>query len=381
MSYFNDPGPEAQRFYAEQGYAILTPRLSQDECARLCAVLDALLARYAREQGMALDEYQAVISQWRDLWRESPAFDGVLRDGRLWSSAAALMGRRGARLLHDHVIAKPRERSATVPWHQDYPYWPVDTPGGLSCWMPLEDVGPEGGCLEIVPGSHRDGERRAVDFIRDAHPDLDQHPQRLRLPVSAGSVVVLHSLSWHRTGPNLDQGRRRAYITLWVPPEARYAPAHADWHPTNEHVTVQPGQILNDDWFPCFGVLEDRAPLAETARHQVSGDSLSMFTASQTIAEQVRGLLRAAEPGGALRGGLGVLLASAAAREVVVAQCRSAGLLGAADEVELRGVLLRLHQCSEAYRLHRARNVYNEAYVRWWELVGARLSGQGAAPP
>ena len=25
---------------------------------------------------------------------------------------------------------------------------------------------------------------------------------------------------------------------------------------------------------------------------------------------------------------------------------------------------------AEAYRLHRARNVYNAAYVAWWELVG-----------
>ena len=381
MTCFTDPGPEAQRFFAEHGYAILTPRLSSAERAQLCAALDALLAGYAGQQGMALEEYQAVISQWRDLWRVSPAFDDILRDGRLWSPAAALMGRRGARLLHDHVIAKPRERSGTVPWHQDYPYWPVDTPGGLSCWMPLDDVGPDGGCLEIVPGSHRAGERPAVDFIRDAHPDLDQHPERLRLPVSAGSVVVLHSLTWHRTGPNLEQGRRRAYITLWVPAEARYAPSHAGWHPTNEHVTVQPGQILNDDWFPCFGALEDHAPVSEVTRHAVTGDSLSMFTASQTIAEQVRGLLRAAGAGGELRGGLGALLAGSAAREAVLAQCRSAGLVAAADEEELRGVIQRLHQCSEAYRLHRARNVYNEAYVRWWELVGARLAGQDAARP
>lgn len=381
MTYFTEPGPEAQRFFAEQGYAILTPRLSQAECAQLCGALDELLAAYARAQDMALEEYQAVISQWRDLWRVSPAFAGVLRDGRLWSAAAALMERRGARLLHDHVIAKPQGQSATVPWHQDYPYWPVDTPGGLSCWMPLEDVGPEGGCLEIVPRSHREGERPAVDFIRDAHPELDRHPERLRLPVSAGSVVVLHSLTWHRTGPNLDPGRRRAYITLWVPPEARYAPAHAGWHPTTEHVTVQPGQILNDDWFPCFGVLEDRAPPAETMHHQVSGEGLSMFTASQAIAAQVRGLLRAAGAEGELRGGLGALLASAAARDAVVAQCQRAGLVGEADEAELRGVVLRLHQCSEAYRLHRARNVYNEAYVRWWQLVGAHLAGGGTARP
>lgn len=383
MHSFIDHGPEAQAFFDEHGYAVFTPRLGAVECAALSSALDDLLAGYAEDQGLSLGQYLGLISQWRDLWRCSEAFQRVLRDGRLALLAARLMGRRGARLLHDHVIAKPRDRSSTVPWHQDYPYWPVDTSSGLSCWCPLEDVDDGGGCLEVVDGSHLRGECPPVDFIADDNSQLDRHPDLVRLPVRAGEVVVLHSLTWHRTGPNLSGGQRRAYITLWLPPDARYAPAHAGWHPTNEHVSVAPGEVLNDDWFPCIGEA-DVGPVhagAPAPRPGPDPRGLSMFSASQTIADQLRDILRRAGHPGPIRGGIGAVLASAAAREAVLAECVRAGIVQTPAVEELRAILLRLLQCSEAYRLHRARNVYNDAYVQWWRAAGARWAGLREADP
>src|SRR6185436_932295 len=132
-----------------------------------------LWTRYAADQGLPLDTYLANISQWRDLWYHEEAFRGTLSDPRIWACASRFMGRAGARLLHDHVIVKPAHASGTVPWHQDYPYWPVDTEGGLSCWCPLEDVGPEGGCLEVIDGSHRWGESPPADFLANDHAAFD----------------------------------------------------------------------------------------------------------------------------------------------------------------------------------------------------------------
>ncbi|UQA58616.1 phytanoyl-CoA dioxygenase family protein [Polyangium aurulentum] len=374
---------EARAFFDEHGYVVLTPQFSPDERARLSSALDVLLARFADEQGLALDAYLANISQWRDLWRLDEVFRGALGDARLWSTAAHFMGRKGARLLHDHVIMKPAHASGTVPWHQDYPYWPVDTAEGLSCWCPLEDVGPEGGCLEVIDGSHRWGESPPVDFLADDRGAFDTRADRVRLPVPAGSVVVLHSLTWHRTGSNREVGNRPAYISLWLPPDARYAPEHSRWHPVNEHVTVRPGEILDEDWFPLFGEREIRSNGPRPLAHEgpVSRDGLSMFDASTKIADQLRRILARAGHAGDLAGGIGRLLALEGAVTTIVRVTLSSGVAAPGGEEALRAALERLRIASEAYRLHRARNVYNGAYVEWWQVAGAAWDAELSRQP
>jgi hypothetical protein len=378
---FADHEPNARAFYEEHGYVVLTPRFSPGECSTLRQALDRLWARYASEQGLSLETYLGNISQWRDLWHQDDSFRGVLGDARLWGAAAHFMGRSGARLLHDHVIAKPANASGTVPWHQDYPYWPVDTPEGLSCWSPLEDVGPEGGCLEVIDGSHAWGESPPADFLADEGRAFDTHANRVRLPVPAGSIVILNSLTWHRSGPNHEAGSRMAYISLWLPPDARYAPQHSSWHPVNEHVSVKPGDILNDDWFPCFGERDIRSDGPRPLSHTGPGarDGLSMFDASTVIADQLRAILARAGHGGELPKGLGRLLAQEGAVEKIVRETLASGAAAPGEEGAIRAALERLQIGSEAYRLHRARNVYNGAYVDWWRVAGAaweaRLGG------
>ncbi|MDI1443600.1 phytanoyl-CoA dioxygenase family protein [Polyangium sp. 6x1] len=365
--------PLAREYFEEHGHVVLRPQFSAGERRTLRSALDSLLTRFAAEQRLALDAYLTNISQWRDIWRMDEAFRATLRDERLWSTAAMFMGRSGARLLHDHVIMKPVHASGTVPWHQDYPYWPVDTADGLSLWCPLEDVGPEGGCLEVVDGSHRFGESPPADFLADDGKAFDARPDRVRLPVAAGSIVVLHSLTWHRTGPNLDTGDRPAYISLWLPPDARYAPEHSEWHPVNEHVTVNPGEILNDDWFPRFGELDIRSdgPRALAHTGPMPTEGLSMFNASAMIAGQLRRILAQSGRAPEAAGGIGRLLSQDGARDAIVRETLACGIIVPEDEGELRSAIEKLQIASEAYRLHRARNVYNGAYVAWWKIAGA----------
>lgn len=365
--------PDARAFFAEHGYVVLAPQFSADERAVLKRSLSSLWARFAAEQAVSTEAYLDRISQWRDLWRHEPAFATALGDPRLSTAAARLMGQGGARLLHDHVIAKPAHASDSIPWHQDYPYWPVDTDQGLSCWCPLDDVGEEGGCLEIIDGSHRWGESPPADFLVDDQRALSARADRVRLPAGAGSIVVLQSLTWHRSGPNRDAGDRAAYISLWLPPDARYAPAHSGWHPVNEHVSVAPGEILNDDWFPCFGSPDVRAPGPRTSTRAdpAPREGLSMFNASTKIAEQIRAILARAGRAPGRGGALGELLAPGDAVTAIVAETLARGLVGPDDEARLRAAIEQLRIASEAYRLHRARDVYNGAYVAWWSLAGA----------
>jgi hypothetical protein len=328
---FSPDDSRAKVFFDEHGFVVIEPQFHEKERVVALEALDKLIDRYSHEQGLARDVYLINISQWRDIWREdlTGTFGRMLRDIRLWSIAVRLLGQQGTRLLHDHVIMKPARESGTVPWHQDYPYRPVQPAEGLSCWCPLEDVGPNGGCLEVIDGSHYFGESPPEDFLGGGHAEFDLRDDLVRLSARAGSIVVLHSLTWHRTGPNVDKGYRPAYISLWLPADARYAPEHSGWHPVNEHVTVAQGEVLNDDWFPQFGALHVRDRVELSAQRGPStttpDDELSMFAASTTIAEQLRAILARAETR-TRTGGIGVLLAEGDAAKRIVSETLALGL-------------------------------------------------------
>jgi ectoine hydroxylase-related dioxygenase (phytanoyl-CoA dioxygenase family) len=379
VAVFSPEDPRAKAFFDEHGFVVIEPQFNELERVSALRALDGLIDRYSREQGLERETYLLNISQWRDLWREdgTGTFGRMLRDKRLWTIAARFLDQRGTRLLHDHVIMKPAHESGIVPWHQDYPYWPVQPAEGLSCWCPLEDVGPSGGCLEVIDGSHHFGESPPEDFLGGGHAEFEVRDDLVRLSARAGSIVVLHSLTWHRTGPNLDKGYRPAYISLWLPADARYAPEHSGWHPVNEHVSVSTGEVLNDDWFPRFGelVVRDRV---ESSPHtppptKTQNEDLSMFTASATIAEQLRSILERTEAG-PRTGGIGVLLGENGAVEQIVRETLAAGLCSAEQTSDIVKSLENLRISADAYRLHRARNVYNGAYSEWWNVAGRAWS-------
>ena len=86
------------------------------------------------------------IPEYREFLFESPAAD----------IARALMRFRTARLFHEHVLVKETETEIPTPWHQDLPYYCVDTELSCSLWLVLDPV-PLETCAQFVAGSHRWG--------------------------------------------------------------------------------------------------------------------------------------------------------------------------------------------------------------------------------
>lgn len=360
----------ALEFLREHGYVVLAPQFDAEQLSEPRNAWRVLRQRWATQMGLALEHYDAQVSQWRDMWRHDPTFARLLSDARIWQTAATGLGSAGARLLHDHIIAKPSGGlNGTIPWHQDATYWPVDR-SGLSCWLPFDDVGPNGGCLEVVDGSHHWGAGAPADFIAGPRTAFPVDARFVRLPAKAGSIVVLDGLTWHRSSPNLDGGERLVYISLWLPPNTRYVPVHAAWHPVNEHIEVEAGEVIEGEWFPCFGNVACGAGDDYITRLDHSGPALdvplTMFEASRMIAGQISWLL--GQPGTPLA----LALAGSQSRADVVASALAKGLLAPDHAGRLSEILEQLWVSAEAYRLHRARNVYNAAYVAWWELLGRK---------
>jgi len=384
---FHSLSPEALAFYRRHGFVVLPGLFDSEEIGRFDAGFQTMLARMAGEMNQPPDEYARIINQWRDLWKSEPVFDALMRDERMHGAAQFFMEEECVQLLHDHIISKPCEAKPAgshtnqqLPWHQDYPFWPVNTPGSLSLWMPFADVAEQGGCLEVVDGSHQWGASEPVDFIME---DPERFANRddislVRIPARSGALVVLHSLTWHRSHPNRHSGsKRHAYITLWIPAHAQYQPDTRKWHPLNDNITVAAGETLNTDHFPRFGEYRDdpgtRRRRVDVVNEPRTKDApMDMFEAAARIAGQMHELL--------LRSGikseprrLQDYVADADLRRQILQSAADNGLIEDAQKGELDELLRAIHASSMAYTKHRARNVFNSGYAGWWNLVGKKL--------
>lgn len=239
--------------FQRNGFLAVDVGLAPEEVQRLRSALDSLHAQWARELDVPREEYLRVVSQWTNVWERHPAFAAQLRHPEVTQMAAALIGCERVRVFHDHLISKPPGASRAVPWHQDYPYWPLSAPRAVSCWLALDDVDADSGCMHFMPGGHCEGEKQAIDFLNDQKDWGARGQDVVAVPLRAGACVFHSCLSWHTTPPNSTNRQRRAYIAIYMDAECTYAPEHSQWHPMNARVTVAPGIVFNDDAFPIVG--------------------------------------------------------------------------------------------------------------------------------
>jgi ectoine hydroxylase-related dioxygenase (phytanoyl-CoA dioxygenase family) len=250
------------RHFREQGYLVVGPLVDEQGLQHLRNAFEELEARWSEECGVSLEHYRRVVSQWTGLWEQHPHFAEQIHHPSVEAVARRLLGVERLQLFHDHLISKPPMHSSTVPWHQDYPFWPVDHPRALSCWLSLDGATPESGALHFMPGAHLEGELPPVDFLAKNKHWGPRASQAVAVSAPPGYVVFHSCLSWHYSPPNQTQRPRRAFIAIYMDAECRWAPEHSGWHPMNDLVTVAPGERFNADRFPIIR----RADLGEVAR-------------------------------------------------------------------------------------------------------------------
>lgn len=362
---WRDPG--ARSFLADHGYVVVHDVLDAAQRRAIIEGWDVVVGEAARQAALSSAEFVGRFPQNRDLWRKHVTFERLLFDTPQGDVARRLLGVSGIRLFHDHAICKPVQSSGVIPWHQDSAYWPLDRVG-LSLWTPTDDVDVDGGCLEVVAGSHRDGPAEPQDFLAGRSAVAGDDSRRVLLPVAVGATVVLTGLTWHRSAPNRSRRDRLAYLTLWVPATARFVPEHAGWHPTAAHIAVAPGERLDGDWFPLFGEVP-QGDEGEAVRFPLPAPSTgpSMFTASRDIAAQIGWLAGRSETA------LAAIFAACPIDELVV-RALSRGVVAGDDAVELRDLLGALELQDRVRRASVARDVYLRTVERWWTLVGARIA-------
>ncbi len=224
-----DLTPEQVAFFNEEGYLAIDALTSQEEVAWLREIYDRLFEQRAgREEGAQFDlagtdeeGKEAALPQILNPAKYAPE----LLDSQLLKNATKLVQQligSEAKAQFAHAIFKPAKFGAETPWHQDASYWsPAHRHRAVSIWVPLQEATPENGCMEFVPGSHRDQwvvDHQSINNDPRIH-GLELVPEEMHrvkdavaCPLPPGGCTVHGGYMLHHTGPNKSDVPRRAII-------------------------------------------------------------------------------------------------------------------------------------------------------------------------
>jgi hypothetical protein len=235
--------PESESFdldaalahFAEAGWARLGRALDDEGCAGLATRADDLmLGRVVHEglffqldaesgeyddlryghgwEGPSLDYRKLEKLEIDPLYREwigNPLFERIAR------KALATDGEGAITIYRAVLFNKGPRGGSPLPWHQDGGrFWGVDRAPTLQIWTALDDAPEGGGCLEVIPGTHRRGLVTPEGGVvpRNFVDGSGAEARAIALPARAGEVLLVHNHVWHRSGRGSGRPRRALSI-------------------------------------------------------------------------------------------------------------------------------------------------------------------------
>ena len=212
--------PAQARHYDEQGFFVLEGALGADEVAALIGAIDPFEARQ-EEALRTMEGGRFFIARADEITFTTHLVvrSALLRDftcSALFADVCADLIGPDVRLYWDQAVYKKPGTESPFPWHQDNGYAFVEPQQYLTCWVALTDATEDNGCPWVVPGLHRRG-TLAHEYSDIGFVCLRDPADAVAVPASAGSIVVLSSLTPHSTGPNRTDAVRKAYIVQFAP--------------------------------------------------------------------------------------------------------------------------------------------------------------------
>lgn len=154
-------------------------------------------------------------------WRITEGFHDILWNPAFVMAASQLLGDKAVRFWHDQLFCKPAQHGGVVAWHQDYSYWTRTKPmQHLTCWVGLDDVSTDNGCIYYIPKSHRWGLLDKPDLAGDMEGinmylnevQKEQFKTKIPLEMPRGYATFHHPLTVHGSYENSSDRPRRAFV-------------------------------------------------------------------------------------------------------------------------------------------------------------------------
>lgn len=199
-----------------------------------------------------------------NLWERDERFWDIVSNPIIAGMARQLLGSEEVVLMEDGAVVKKPVVGGRLAWHQDYAYWPLATPGAVTCWIALDDVDGENGGMQVAAGSHKLGEKLPVEFgdgssfmhkerpgIREVEPPEEAGLEVVGYELKAGECGFHHSLLWHASGPNTSPNHRRGFVPRYVAAGTMWLGAlRFPYNYTDEELECAPGEPIHGPHFP-----------------------------------------------------------------------------------------------------------------------------------
>ena len=248
--------------YNGEGYVVVPDFLTAEQIAAFLKEMDAVSA------GNTLAEHDAARmemepnqppdgTQVRRLYEpcgQYPVFNEFSRSDKLLDAVEALLG---PDLVYHYskINMKPAGVGSPVEWHQDLSYYPLSNRGSVSILFYLDEATVENGCLQVIPGRHRDEllSHSTDGFFQGRVTETVDESQAVPVPGTAGSVIFMHAMTPHASIANTSTEPRRTLILSYRRADAFPIYAGEMTHKTEVHARLVRGQ------FPQEARFEDRS--------------------------------------------------------------------------------------------------------------------------
>ncbi len=229
---------DAEAQFEARGYFVVRSiidadavRAVRDEIARIIAEnATGFQLDRSRVDGAEFDGADAVRAV-----RDGNFLSDVLWHRWLTSEHVVALQRRfvgdNVRIQGTRFFTKPARVGEGTPWHQDIWLWAKAPRDGtrayktrhLSCWVALDDVDLENGCLHVVPGMHKGEVIEHVKYADGVHEEIPRDAVAaiapVPVPLGAGDAVVWHAKMWHMSPPNPSDRTRWGGVMVTFPTE------------------------------------------------------------------------------------------------------------------------------------------------------------------
>jgi ectoine hydroxylase-related dioxygenase (phytanoyl-CoA dioxygenase family) len=199
-----------------------------------------------------------------NLWERDHRFQKIVTNPVIAGMARQLLGSEEVVLMEDGAVIKKPVVGGKLSWHQDYAYWPLATPGAVTCWIALDDVGGVNGGMQVAAGSHKLGEKLPVEFgdgssfmhaerpgIGEVRPPEEEGLEVVGYELKAGECGFHHALLWHASGANTSEQPRRGFIPRYVAGGTMWLGAlRFPYNFTDAELECAPGEPIHGPHFP-----------------------------------------------------------------------------------------------------------------------------------
>lgn len=227
----NQLGQEAQSFFQENGYLVVTDALRAAEIAELndeaTAVCRGERGQFRGWAGPHDDQSDdEMLRQYLCIHfphKISPTMQRYLDHPSMVKALQLAIG-PDVKCMQSMLFIKASGKPGQA-WHQDEYYIPTRDRSLTGGWIALDDATIENGCLWVIPGSHRHGviwpQHEHDDRRFDCSGESGQYPytdeDAIPVEVPAGAIVFFNGYLLHRSLPNRKtSGYRRCLVNHYM---------------------------------------------------------------------------------------------------------------------------------------------------------------------